>query len=187
MAAWRSSEHKQSEPPPDSAQPAAITPGSAEPKVALFRRLFRGRDDVYALRWQSSSSGRSGYAPACANEWQPGDCKKHRIGCRECHHRKLLPLTDAAIYDHLAGEHTPGLYPLLENDACHLVAVDFDEQDWREEAREHGPIMAPFKVKPSQSSTRSARICSFRANCKTALPFNARYQEFPWSSFNFPG
>jgi len=133
--AWRSSEHKQSEPPPEIAQPAANTPGSAEQKVALFRRFFRGRDDVYALRWQSRSSGRSGYAPACANEWQPGVCEKPRISCRDCHHRKLSPLTGAAIYDHLAGEHTIGLYPLLENDTCHLLAVDFDEQDWREDAR----------------------------------------------------
>ena len=133
--AWRSSEHKQSELPPDSAQPAAMTPGSAEQKVALFRRFFRGRDDVYALRWQSRSSGRSGYAPACANEWEPGVCEKPRISCRDCHHRKLSPLTDAAIYGHLAGEHTLGLYPLLENDTCHLLAVDFDEQDWREDAR----------------------------------------------------
>jgi superfamily II DNA or RNA helicase len=133
--AWRSSEPKQSKPPPDSAQPAAMTPGSAEQKVALFRRLFRGRDDVYALRWQSRSSGRSGYAPACANEWQPGVCEKPRISCRDCNHRELLPLTDAAIYGHLAGDHTLGLYPLLENDTCHLLAVDFDEQDWREDAR----------------------------------------------------
>jgi superfamily II DNA or RNA helicase len=133
--AWRSSELPPSEPPTDSAQPAAITPGSAEQKVALFRRLFRGRDDVYALRWQSRSSGRSGYAPACAHEWQPGVCEKPRISCRDCHQRKLLPLTDAAIYGHLAGEHTLGLYPLLENDTCHLLAVDFDEQDWREDAR----------------------------------------------------
>ena len=132
--AWRSSDPPQSEPPQDSAQPAASTPGSAEQKVALFRRLFRGRDDVYALRW-SRSSGRSGYAPACANEWQPGVCEKPRISCRDCRHRKLLPPTDAAIYGHLAGEHTLNLYPLLENDICHLLAVDVDEQDWREDAR----------------------------------------------------
>jgi len=102
--------------------------------VALFRSLFRGRDDVYALRWKSSS-GRSGYAPACANEWRPGLCEKPRISCRDCNHRELQPLSDAAIYGHLAGEHTIGLYPLLENDYCHLLAVDFDEQDWRDDAR----------------------------------------------------
>jgi hypothetical protein len=46
-----------------------------------------------------------------------------------------LRLTDAAIYGHLAGEHALGLYPLLENDICDLLAVDVDEQDWREDAR----------------------------------------------------
>ena len=47
------------------------------------------------------------------NEWQPGVCEKPRISCRDCRHRKLLPPTDAAIYGHLAGEHTLGLYRLL--------------------------------------------------------------------------
>jgi hypothetical protein len=103
--------------------------------VALFRSLFRGRDDVYALRWHSNSSGRSGYAPACANEWREGICEKPRVACRDCQHRELLPLTDAAIYSHLAGDHTLGLYPLLEDDSCHLLAVDFDEQDWQDDAR----------------------------------------------------
>lgn len=57
------------------------------------------------------------------------------MACRDCQHRELLPLSDAAIYGHLAGDHTIGLYPLLENDHCHLLAVDFDEQDWRDDAR----------------------------------------------------
>jgi hypothetical protein len=78
-------------------------PSSTQEKVALFRRLFRGRDDVYALRWQSNSNGRSGYAPACANAWRPGLCEKPRISCRDCNHRELLPLSAAAIYGHLAG------------------------------------------------------------------------------------
>jgi superfamily II DNA or RNA helicase len=57
------------------------------------------------------------------------------VACRDCQHRELLPVTDAAIYGHLAGEHTLGLYPLLENDHCFLLAVDFDEEDWREDAQ----------------------------------------------------
>ena len=57
------------------------------------------------------------------------------MACRDCQHRELLPLSDEAIYGHLAGDHTLGLYPLLENDHCHLLAVDFDEQDWRDDAR----------------------------------------------------
>ena len=112
--AWRSGVPAPPEPAPfgegDSEPAPAKGPGSTQEKVALFRSLFRGRDDVYALRWQSSS-GRSGYAPACANEWRPGLCEKPRISCRDCNHRELQPLSDAAIYGHLAGENTIGLGP----------------------------------------------------------------------------
>ena len=40
---------------------------STTDKVALLRRLFRGRTDVYPVRWEGKTSGKSGYAPACAN------------------------------------------------------------------------------------------------------------------------
>jgi hypothetical protein len=52
---------------------------STDEKVALFRRLFRGRTDVYPIRWESKTTGKSGYAPACANEWRAGICEKPRI------------------------------------------------------------------------------------------------------------
>ena len=108
---------------------------STSEKVALFRRLFRGRMDVYPVRWESKTSGRSGYAPACANEWRAGVCEKPRIKCGDCSYRLLIPVSDAVIYDHLAGEHTVGVYPLLEDDTCCFLAVDFDEADWRDDAR----------------------------------------------------
>ena len=123
-------------------QPVSVVAHEPEPsrlstaeKVALFRRLFRGRTDVYPVRWEGKTSGKSGYAPACANEWRAGVCEKPRIKCGDCAHRVLQPLTDAVIYDHLAGEHTVGVYPLLEGDTCHFLAVDFDEADWREDAQ----------------------------------------------------
>ena len=53
-------------------------------KVALFQRLFRGRTDVYPVRWESKTSGKSGYAPACGNEWRAGVCEKPRIKCGDC-------------------------------------------------------------------------------------------------------
>jgi hypothetical protein len=56
-------------------EPSKLT---TEEKVALFRRLFRGRSDVYPIRWESKASGKSGYAPACANEWRAGVCEKPR-------------------------------------------------------------------------------------------------------------
>lgn len=108
---------------------------STAAKIVLFRRLFRGRTDVYPVRWEGKTSGKAGYAPACANEWRAGVCEKPRIKCGDCNHRLLIPLTDAVIYDHLAGEHTVGVYPLLEDDTCYFLAVDFDEADWRDDAR----------------------------------------------------
>ncbi len=108
---------------------------STAQKVALFRRLFRGRADVYPIRWESKTTGRSGYAPACANEWRAGICEKPRVKCSACGNRLLIPLSDAVVYDHLAGEHTVGVYPLLEDDSCHFLAADFDEADWRDDAR----------------------------------------------------
>jgi superfamily II DNA or RNA helicase len=120
--------------PAPKAEPQRLNLSTAD-KVALFRRLFRGRTDVYPVRWEGKTSGKSGYAPACGNEWRAGVCDKPRIKCGDCSHRLLLPLSDAVIYDHLAGEHTVGVYPLLEDDTCHFLAVDFDEADWQEDAK----------------------------------------------------
>jgi hypothetical protein len=37
-------------------------------KISLFRSLFRGREDVYPKRFESRSTGRSGYQPDCRNQ-----------------------------------------------------------------------------------------------------------------------
>lgn len=103
-------------------------------KIALFRRLFRGREDVYSQRWESAK-GTSGYSPACGNEWKPGICHKPRVKCGDCNQRQLLPVTDQVIYDHLSGKQTIGVYPLLSHDSCGFLAADFDEADWREDAK----------------------------------------------------
>lgn len=108
---------------------------SAEQKISLFRRLFRGRTDVYPLRWESKAGSKSGYSPACANEWREGICEKPRIKCSECPNRQLKPVTDSVIYGHLAGIHTAGIYPLLQDDSCYFLAVDFDEAEWQEDSK----------------------------------------------------
>ena len=100
---------------------------STQEKLALFRSLFRGREDVYALRWESKK-GIAGYSPACAHEWDPAFCNKPKTKCGECVNRTLLPLTESVIYEHLAGKHTVGVYPLLEDDTCWFLAADFDKK-----------------------------------------------------------
>ena len=76
---------------------------SSQAKIALFRSLFRGREDVYPRRFESRKTGKSGYAPACANEWVRGICEKPRIKCAECPNRRFLPVTDDVIRWHLSG------------------------------------------------------------------------------------
>lgn len=63
---------------------------STDNKVALFRRLFRGRTDVYPVRWESKTSGKTGYSPACANEWRTGICEKPRVKCADCDNRLFI-------------------------------------------------------------------------------------------------
>src|ERR1700694_528967 len=74
-----------------------------EAKIALFRSLFRGREDIYPRRFESRKTGKSGYAPACANEWVRGICEKPRIKCSECPNRRFLALTEDVIRWHLSG------------------------------------------------------------------------------------
>ena len=147
-------------------QPPLPQPGVREPestnlstdeKVALFRRLFRGRVDVYPVRWESKTTGKSGYAPACGNEWRPGICEKPRIKCGDCGHRLMLPVSDDVIFGHLAGKHTVGIYPLLQDDTCHLLAVDFDEAEWREDARAFAQSCADLGVPVALEISRSGQ------------------------------
>ena len=111
-----------------------------ESKIALFRSLFRGREDVYSRRFESLRSGRSGYAPACSNEWLPGVCEKPRIKCADCPSRRFLPVTDDVIRWHLSGaDHqgkpfTMGIYPMLLDESCCFLAVDLDGASWRDDA-----------------------------------------------------
>ncbi len=146
----------------DPAPTAASAPLSPEPsnlstaeKVALFRRLFRGRTDVHPVRWESATTGKSGYAPACANEWRPGICEKPRIKCADCGNRSLIPVSDAVIYSHLAGEKTIGVYPLLPDDTCYFLAVDFDKAEWREDAKAFVQSCRELNVPVSLEISRS--------------------------------
>ena len=110
---------------------------SPQEKIALFRSLFRGREDVFALRWQSAKTGKSGYSPSCGNEWKPGVCLKPKGRCSDCEHRELLPLTDERIDRHLRGKDelgrdVVGIYPILPDDTCRFLALDFDDEGWQE-------------------------------------------------------
>lgn len=81
---------------------------SPEAKIKLFRSLFRGRTDVFPVRFESPRTGKSGYSPACANEWVRGVCEKPRIRCVDCPNQRFIPVTDEVIRWHLSGRDSQG-------------------------------------------------------------------------------
>ncbi len=124
-----------------TSHPRAVHHGSPpEQKIALFRSLFRGREDVYPRRFESRSSGKTGYSPVCANEWVTGICEKPRVKCATCQHRQFLPVTDDVIHQHLVGtdarggDFVAGVYPMLLDETCYFLAIDLDKSGWRDDA-----------------------------------------------------
>jgi hypothetical protein len=132
----------------------SVTQGSSgEAKIALFRRLFAGRDDVYARRWENASKGTSGWAPAHRGSWTtPRDQRQH------------LPLTDEVVRGHLEGRDTVGLYPLLVGDTCRLLVCDFDKLSWRLDAQAYveaaDAVDVPTAVEISRSGN-GAHVWTF--------------------------
>lgn len=107
---------------------------SVAEKIALFRGLFRGREDVYALRFEGPG-GKSGYSPAGIRDWNAlSGLSQAERKKRDKATRKLLPLTDEVIHGHLSGKCTVGVYPLLPDDTCWFLAVDFDRDLWKLDA-----------------------------------------------------
>ena len=100
--------------------------------LEIFKGFFRGRQDVYAKFWLSRKTGKSGYSPVCKNEWKPKICQKPYVKCSDCSSRGLAPLDDVALSKHLNGECILGIYPLLQNENCLFLAVDFDGDCWQE-------------------------------------------------------
>src|ERR1700736_3828484 len=91
------------EPPPSqtAGDDTTTTVLSNVEKVALFRSLFHGRDDVFPRRWENSKTNKAGYAPACHNEWVRGICEKPRIKCGNCPNQAFVPVNDEIVRSHL--------------------------------------------------------------------------------------
>ena len=131
-------------------------PDSPADKVSLFRSLFRGRLDVFPTRFVSKKTGNPGYAPACANKWEPGLCLLKSGGkCGDCANQAFIPVDDQVVTDHLKGRHVIGCYPLLEDETCWFLAVDFDKNSWKEDvtafAETSRSLSVPVAIERSRS------------------------------------
>lgn len=119
---------------PDAKDAGVNEHSGKDAKIALFRSLFRGREDVYALRMRFKS-GEWGYVPASMRDWKAvlsADVALRKKVDQKT--RKLLPLSDEVLRQHLEGKQTIGVYPLLVDETCWFLAVDFDKKSWRDDA-----------------------------------------------------
>jgi len=104
-------------------------------KIQIFKHLFRGREDVFAMRWEKQDKSASGYTPVCLNEWKQGLCNKlNRQKCKDCSHKKYAYLDESYLEQHLIGNKVYGVYPMLEDNTSHFIVADFDEKDWKNNA-----------------------------------------------------
>lgn len=130
--------------------------GYADPseKINLFMSLFRGRADVYAKRWQNRV-GRFGYAPVCLNEWKSGLCKKPAVKCPNCQHKLYDALNEKVVEAHLRGNIIVGIYPLCQDETCHFLAADFDDDGWQGDISTLREVCRTFDVPVAIERSRS--------------------------------
>ncbi len=145
----------------------------------MFRRLFSGRTDVFPLRWENRNTGKSGYSPACANEWVRGVCGKPQVKCGECRNQAFLTVSDQVIANHLRGvdrdgsasaDYVAGVYPILPDGSCHFVAADFDGAQWAADALAYWETCRRRGVPAALERSRSGEGGHVWIFCSRAIP-----------------
>jgi superfamily II DNA or RNA helicase len=145
-------------------KPTVTNQISQDEKIALFRSLFRGREDIYPRRFESLKTGKAGYQPGCQNEWVRGICEKPKIRCEDCGHREFLPVTDLVVRNHLQGfdpqdktgrTFTVGVYPMLPDETCWFLAADFDKASWQQDVHAFLETCSLFNIPAAIERSRS--------------------------------
>lgn len=104
--------------------------------IKLILSLFKGREDVFAIRWEKA--GKSAYMPAYS--YDPYHYRLHKANggtFKSYQHKTYLPLSDIEIAKHLRGDQQIGIYPLLQNNTSWIIVADFDKSDWQEQATKY--------------------------------------------------
>jgi hypothetical protein len=124
-------------------------------KINLFMSLFKGRHDVYAIRWENKKKGTSGYSPVFVNQWQAGLCGKPKIQCSKCPNKNYAALNEETIENHLRGNIIAGIYPMLPDETCCFLAIDFDEADWQTDVSMIRDVCNEFNIPVAAERSRS--------------------------------
>jgi len=148
-----------------SASPAEQTApihahSSAHEKIEFFLSVFKGRENLYAKRYYSTKTGKTGYTPVCRNEWVPGLCDKRERRCPDCPNREFLPLTAEVVKAHLIGQDplcqdVVAIYPMLEDNTTWLLAADFDEENWQADVAAFCKCCREIGLTPAVERSRS--------------------------------
>ena len=144
----------------DTENPIITKQSSPNEKIALFMSLFKGRRDVFALRYENEKTTLSGYSPVCKNKWNKAKCDMKKYPCKVCPNKELEILSEKYIYNHLAGKDilcrdVVGLYPLLKDDSCYFLALDFDEENWKNDVFYVNEVCNQYEIPSSIEISRS--------------------------------
>lgn len=124
--------------------------------IEYFKSLFRGRPDIYAIRWEKE--GKSGYMPAYKVDWS--DYRKYKSAggsFKDYSKKEYQPLTDEALIRHLQGVETIGIYPLLEDNTSYFIAADFDDRNWRESIQKLYSVCSKHEIPSNIERSRSGK------------------------------
>ena len=124
--------------------------------IQLFKSLFKGREDVFATRWEKDN--KSGYMPAYY--FDPYRFREHKMkgGTFQNYPDKThLTLTDEQIIKHLNGEQLIGIYPLLKDNTTWFLAADFDKENWIEQCRAFIKVCCEMSIPAYLERSRSGK------------------------------
>lgn len=146
---------------PQTEQAAPVcTHSSTQEKIECFLSMFRGREEMYARRYYSTKTGKSGYTPVCKNEWVQGLCDKRKYKCADYPNRAFVSLNYEAVKAHLRGNDplcrdVAAIYPMRENNTTWLLAADFDDEDWQADVAVFRKCCTVLGLTPAVERSRS--------------------------------
>ena len=171
-------------------------------KIKLFMSLFKGRNDVYAKKWENKKKAASGYSPVCLNQWQVGLCDKPKTPCSKCTNQLYAELDKHVIESHLRGSIVAGIYPMFPDETCLFLAMDFDKAGWQDDITTVREICAEFNIPVAVERSQSgngghlwfffenrspavvarkfgAALLTFSMNRRHEIPFKSYDRLFP--------
>lgn len=129
---------------------------TTEEQLLTYMSLFRGRNDIYARRWEKGN--KSGYSPAYSFDWNEFLRHKAQGGTiNNFENKQNLPLTREVIHKHLLGKHVVGIYPLLLDNSSYFIVADFDGRNWLTQSKEFIKECRSFGITSYLERSRSGQ------------------------------